>query len=201
MAAALPTAQPQQTTTPAGQPLTLEARLAAREADMTLRLGAAAIAHEVNTAHLAPDPVDLADIITVPDAPAPPPPPTYTTPVAALLERAQHPMQSAGCCADARTDDEGRVCVLGAIRAEASGDRALEADAAAVVLNSIRRRFGDDVPSVATFDDAHGSGSAPIHILGEAGRIADARGLLQPLSDRLPRARTPAGRRRHPPSG
>ncbi|MER6455946.1 hypothetical protein ABT270_25600 [Streptomyces sp900105245] len=198
MAAALPTAQPQQTTTPAGNPLTLEAPLAAREADMTLRLEAAAIAHEVNTAHLAPDP---ADIITVAWAPAPRPPATYTTPVAALLERAQHRMQSAGWCADALTDDEGRVCMLGAIRAETSGDRALEADAAAVVLDSIRRRFGDDVPSAAAFNHAHGSGSAPIHILGEAGRIADARGLLQPLSDRLPRTRTPAGRRRHPPSG
>ncbi|MER6280653.1 hypothetical protein ABT202_30885 [Streptomyces sp900105245] len=174
MAAALPTAQPQQTTTPAGQPLTLEARLAASEADMTLRLEAAAIAHEVNTAHLAPGPVDPADIITVPDAPAPPPP-TYTTPVAALLERAHHRMQTAGWCAGALTDDEGRVCMLGAIRAEASGDRDLEADATAVVLDSIRRRFGDDVPSVPAFNDAHGSARTPTLMLGKAARLADTR--------------------------
>ncbi|UXY40512.1 DUF6197 family protein [Streptomyces albidocamelliae] len=175
MAAALRTAQPQQTTAPAGQPLTLEARLAAREADMTLRLEAAAIAHEVNTAHLALDPVDLADIIIVPDAPAPPPPAAYTTPVAALLERAQHRMRSAGWCAGALTDDEGRVCILGAIRAEAGGDRALEADATTVVLDSIRRRFGDHVPSVPAFNDAHGSGRTPILMVGEAARLADAR--------------------------
>ncbi|WP_432021472.1 DUF6197 family protein [Streptomyces sp. 1222.5] len=177
MAAALRTAQPQQTTAPAGQPFTLEARLAAREADMALRLEAAAIAHEVNTAHLATDPVDPADIITVPDAPAPPQPAAYTTPVAALLERAQHRMQTAGWCAGALTDDEGRVCMLGAIRAEASGDRALEADATAVVLDSIRRRFGDDVPSVPALNDAHGSGHTPIRMASEAAHLADARGL------------------------
>ncbi|MDQ0808749.1 hypothetical protein QFZ63_000463 [Streptomyces sp. B3I7] len=157
--------------------LSLDARLAAVEAAMTVRLDEAAVAHEVRTAHIPTEPVDLADVITIPLAPAPQAPPqTYTTPVAALLERAHHRMQSAGWCAGALTDDSGALCLLGAIRAEAGGDRGLEAHAAAVVLDAIRRRFGDHVDSVPAFNDAHGSGRAPLRVLGEAARLADTRG-------------------------
>ncbi|WP_457853501.1 hypothetical protein [Streptomyces tauricus] len=38
--------------------------------------------------------------------------------------------------------------MFGAIRKEAGGNRGLESDAAAVVLEAIRRRFGDHVDSV-----------------------------------------------------
>ncbi|WP_225994280.1 hypothetical protein [Streptomyces sp. SS1-1] len=163
---------------PATGALSLDARLAAAEAAMTVRLDEAAVAHEVRTAHIDTTPVDLADVITVPLTPTLQPQPQQlpATPVAALLERARARMEADGWCAGALTDDSGAVCLLGAIRKEASGDRGLEADAASVVLDAIRRRFGDHVDSVPSFNDAHGSGRIPARMLGEAASMADAQG-------------------------
>ncbi|MEU5713988.1 DUF6197 family protein [Streptomyces flaveolus] len=186
MAASLHTAPADRTdqTGPAASPatgdcLSLDARLAAVEAAMTVKLDEAAVAHEVRTAHIHTEPADLADVITVPLTPTLQPPPTHTTttPVAALLERAHARMETDGWCAGALNDENGAVCLLGAIRKEAGGDRGLEADAASVVLDAIRRRFGDDVDSVPSFNDAHGSGRIPLRMLGEAASMADARGL------------------------
>ncbi|MEU0054668.1 hypothetical protein [Streptomyces sp. NPDC006309] len=183
MAASLhtvPAAQAGQTP-PAAPPadadgLSLDARLAAVEAAMTVRLEEAAVAHEVRTAHIHTDPINLADVITVPLTPTLQPP-QHATPVAALLERARARMEADGWCAGALTDESGAVCLLGAIRKEAGGDRGLEADAASVVLDAIRRRFGDHVESVPAFNDAHGTGRVPVRVLGEAALMADARGL------------------------
>ncbi|MFC7994338.1 hypothetical protein ACFUV2_34250 [Streptomyces pilosus] len=158
--------------------LSLDARLAAVEAAMTVRLEEAAVAHEVRTAHIHTDTVDLGDVLTVPIAPAPTTPAqAYTSPIAALLERARHRMETRGWCAGAATDEHGAVCMIGAIRAEAGGNRALEADAASVVLDTIRRRFGDHIGSVPTFNDAHGTGRIPLRTLDQAASLADARGL------------------------
>jgi hypothetical protein len=157
--------------------LSLEARLAAVEAAMTVRLDEAAVAHEVRTAHIDTKPVDLDDVIRVPLTPTLQPQPLPATPVAALLERARARMETDGWCAGALTDESGAVCLLGAIRKEADGDRGLEADAASVVLDAIRRRFGDDVDSVPSFNDAHASGRLPVRMLGEAASMADAKGL------------------------
>ncbi|MFF5256923.1 hypothetical protein ACFY4K_33455 [Streptomyces leeuwenhoekii] len=162
-----------------GDCLSLDARLAAAEAAMTVKLDEAAVAHEVRTAHIDTSPIDLADIITVPltPTPCPAPRPSATTPVAALLERARARMEADGWCTGALTDDSGAVCLLGAIRREAGGDRGLEADAASVVLDAIRRRFGDHVDSVPSFNDAQASGRVPARMLGEAASMADAKGL------------------------
>ncbi|GGQ64666.1 hypothetical protein [Streptomyces asoensis] len=156
--------------------LGLEARLAAVDALMTLRLEEAAVAHEVRTAHLAVDPVDLAEVITVPIAPArqPAAPAAYRTPAAALLERAHHHMRTAGWCAGALTDDDGSVCLLGALHVEAGGDQDLVVDASAILLDAIRRRFHDE--SVPAFNDRQRSGAVPERMLLEAARLADARG-------------------------
>uniref|UniRef100_UPI003F49AE06 DUF6197 family protein n=1 Tax=Streptomyces achromogenes TaxID=67255 RepID=UPI003F49AE06 len=182
MAASLHTARaaPTGPTTPTPAPadgdrLSLDARLAAVEAAMTVKLDEAAVAHEVRTAHIDTAPLDLADVITAPLTPAPPQ--TYTTPVATLLERAHHRMETGGWCAGALADEDGAHCMLGAIRKEAGGDRGLEADAVSVVLDAIRRRFGGDVDSVPSFNDAHGTGRIPMRMLGEAASMADARGL------------------------
>ncbi|MEV0185843.1 hypothetical protein AB0I54_42245 [Streptomyces sp. NPDC050625] len=158
--------------------LSLEARLAAVDAAMSVRLDEAAVAFEVRTAHIPAEPVDLADVVTVPLTPTlpQPAPQTYSTPVAALLQRAHRRMEADGWCAGTLVDEDGAVCLLGAIRAEAAGDRGLEADAAAVLLDAIRRRFGD-VDSVPSFNDAHGSGRTPLRMLGDAASLADARGL------------------------
>lgn len=174
-------AQTGQQTRPAPAPsaLSLDARLAAAEAAMTVRLDEAAVAHEVRTAHISTKPVDLADVITVPLTPTLQPPSQQlpATPVAALLERARVRMEADGWCAGALTDESGAVCLLGAIRKEAGGDRGLEADAASVLLDAIRRRFGDHVESVPSFNDAHGTGRIPLRMLDQAVSLADARGL------------------------
>ncbi|MGW2770566.1 DUF6197 family protein [Streptomyces sp. NPDC001275] len=158
--------------------LSLEARLAAVNAAMTVRLDEAAVAYEVNTAHIPTEPVDPADIVTVSvDTEPAPLPDLYPTPVAALLQRAHHRLLTSGWCKDALVDDNGARCMLGAIRAEACGDRGLEADAAAVLLDAIRRKFGDHVDSVPSFNDAHGTGRIPVRMVDQAAHLADARGL------------------------
>ncbi|MEU8622676.1 hypothetical protein [Streptomyces sp. NPDC048623] len=158
--------------------LTLEERLALVNMEMTARLNEAALAHAVNTAHIPIEPVDLADVVTVPLTPTlQPPPASYPTPVAALLQRAHHRLLTGGWCSGALVDEDGAHCMIGAIRAEAGGDSGLEADAASVLLDAIRRTFGEHVDSVPSFNDAHGSSRVPIRMLDQAAGLADARGL------------------------
>lgn len=158
--------------------LSLEDRLALIDAAMTVRLDEAAVAYEVNTAHIPTEPVDLADVITGPLDTGPAPlPDLYPTPVAALLQRAHHRLVSGGWCKDALVDADGARCMLGAIRIEARGDDRLEADAARVLLDAIRRQFGGDVESVPSFNDAHGTPRVPLRMVDRAAGLADARGL------------------------
>ncbi|MFJ3728532.1 hypothetical protein ACIPYQ_39020 [Streptomyces sp. NPDC090045] len=158
--------------------LSLEERLAFINAAMTVRLDEAAIAYEVNTAHIPTEPVDLADIIVGPLDTGPAPlPELYPTPVAALLQRAHHRLLTGGWCSGALVDEDGARCMLGAIRIEARGDSGLEDSAAAVLLDAIRRKFGDDVHSVPSFNDAHSSSRIPMRMLDQAAGLADTRGL------------------------
>ncbi|MFE0580230.1 hypothetical protein [Streptomyces sp. NPDC058874] len=158
--------------------LTLEERLAFINTAMTVRLDEAKVAYEVNTAHIPTEPVDLADIITRPLDTGPTPlPELYPTPVAALLQRAHHRLLTGGWCKDVMVDEDGARCMLGAIRIEARGHSGLEADAATVLLDAIRRTFGDDVDSVPSFNDAHGSARVPLRMVDQAAGLADARGL------------------------
>ncbi|MFF4866809.1 hypothetical protein ACFY3J_34975 [Streptomyces sp. NPDC001231] len=161
--------------------LSLEERLKFIDTVMSVRLDEAKVAYEVNTAHIPTEPVDLADVITVPAVPADtrpaPLPDLYRTPVAAVLQRAHHRLLTSGWCKDALVDEDGARCMLGAIRAEARGDTGLEANAAAVLLDAIRRTFGDDVDSVPSFNDAHGSAHVPLRMVDQAAHLADARGL------------------------
>ncbi|MFH8753346.1 hypothetical protein ACH4GK_37565 [Streptomyces rimosus] len=164
--------------------LSLEERLALVEAAMTVRLDTAAVAYEVNTAHLATEPVDLADVVTGPTEAAEsagiaarPLPELYPTPVAALLQRAHHRLLTDGWCTGTLVDTDGARCLYGAVHAEAGGSGRLESDALDVLLDTIRRQFGDSVESVPTFNDAFGSPSVPLRLLGQAALLADARGL------------------------
>lgn len=161
--------------------LSLDARLAATEAAMTLRLEEAAVAHEVRTAHIATDVFDLADVVTVPDAlpRLPATTPHHRSRIATVLERAQHRMETAGWCAGALTDASGATCWMGAILAEASGDQALAADALDVLRDALARRFGTDADdiSVPEVNDRQRDGRFPVRMLGEAAGLADARGL------------------------
>ncbi|MFJ9855288.1 hypothetical protein [Streptomyces sp. NPDC101150] len=158
--------------------LSLEERLAFTNTAMTMRLDEAKVAYEVNTAHIPTEPVDLADIVSRPVDTGPAPlPELYPTPVAALLQRAHHRLLAGGWCKDVLVDEDGARCMLGAIRIEARGDRGLDADAASVLLDAIRRQFGDDVDSVPSFNDAHGTGRTPIRMVDLAAHLADARSL------------------------
>lgn len=171
---------PTPTTQAAAPPaeLTLEERLKFIEAAMTVRLDEAAVAYEVNTAHIPIEPVDLADVVTVPVDTGPAPlPDLYPTPVAALLQRAHHRLLTGGWCKDVLVDEDGARCMLGAIRAEARGNAGLESSAVAVLMDAIRRKFGDDVDSVPGFNDAFASGRTPIRMVDQAAGLADARGL------------------------
>ncbi|MFJ1847083.1 hypothetical protein [Streptomyces sp. NPDC088146] len=168
------------TTAPPAPPteLSLEERLTLVNTEMTARLDEAAVAYEVNTAHIETEPVDLADVVTVPLTPTlQPQPNAYPTPVAALLQRARHRLLTGGWCKNVLIDADGARCMLGAIRIEARGDSGLEADAAAVLLDAIRRKFGDGVDTVPSFNDAHGSGRVPMRMLDQAAGLADTRGL------------------------
>ncbi|MFD5814743.1 hypothetical protein [Streptomyces sp. NPDC127038] len=173
-----PTDPATQPTISAAAPLSLEERLALVNTAMSERLNEAAVAYEVNTAHIDTQPLDLADIVTGPIDTGPARlPDLYATPVAAVLQRAHQRLVTGGWCSGALVDADGARCMLGAIRIEAGGDRRLEADAASVLLDTIRRHFGDDVDSVPSFNDAHGNGRVPLRMLGQAAGLADARSL------------------------
>ncbi|MFE7948238.1 hypothetical protein [Streptomyces sp. NPDC057426] len=171
-----PTTQPAPAAAPPAE-LTLEERLTLIDAAMTVRLDEAKVAYEVNTAHIPTEPVGLADVVTGPLDTGPAPlPDLYPTPVAAVLQRAHHRLLTGGWCSGALADEDGARCMLGAIRIEARGDSGLEASAASVLLDAIRRKFGD-VDSVPSFNDAHGSAGVPIRMVEQAAGLADARGL------------------------
>ncbi|MEU0436222.1 hypothetical protein ABZ153_32250 [Streptomyces sp. NPDC006290] len=152
--------------------------MAAVKEDMDARLALAAVAYEVNTAHIETTPVDWSHIAAplAPTAPLPTPGP-YATPIAALLHRASLRLQEGGWCAGALMDEEGSLCSQGAIRLESGGDRRLEAQSLEVLLEAIRRRFGPHVESVPAFNDAWANGREPTRMMEQASILADARGI------------------------
>ncbi|MGW2613159.1 DUF6197 family protein, partial [Streptomyces mirabilis] len=89
---------------------------------------------------------------------------------------AHHRLTTEGWCSGALIDAQGARCLYGAIRAEARGNRGLESSALDVLMDAIRREFGD-VDSVPSFNDAWGNGRVPIRMLGQAASLADAHGL------------------------
>ncbi|MGP3633852.1 DUF6197 family protein [Streptomyces sp. 24-1644] len=166
---------PARTSAPPAE-LSLEARMAATDAAMTVRLEEAAVAYEVNTAHIPIEPVDLGDVVTLPLTPTLQPPTPYPTPVAALLQRAHHRLLTGGWCTGALVDEEGARCLYGAIHIEARGDQSLESRGLQVLMDAIRRQFGD-VDSVPSFNDGFASGRIPMRMLDQAAGLADTRGL------------------------
>ncbi|MGP3637137.1 DUF6197 family protein [Streptomyces sp. 24-1644] len=157
--------------------LSLEERLTLVNMAMTMRLDEAAVTYEVNTAHIDTEPVDLADVLTLPLTPTLQPPPTpYPTPVAALLQRAHHRLLTGGWCTGALVDAEGARCLYGAIHIEARGDQSLESRGLEVLMDAIRRKF-TDVDSVPSFNDGFANGRIPLRMLDQAAGLADSRGL------------------------
>lgn len=153
--------------------LDLEARLALTGALMTSRLTEAAVAIDVNTAHIPG--VTLPEItettrLTPTSVPCP-----YRTPIAATLHRARIRLDRDGWCTGALRDARGATCPIGAIRTEASSRYQAE-DACVLLLEAIRRDFptADTVPS---WNDAQRDPRLPARYLDSAAALAHARSL------------------------
>lgn len=154
-------------------PLDLDARLALAEAAMTLRLEQAAVAFEVNTAHIPAEPVDLATVLPLTPTIAPAPAPA-STPIADCLQRARVILQERGWCTGALRGEQGAVCVAGAIRAAATS-RGQADDACALLLEAIQAEFtAETVPS---WNDRQINAAAPMRLLGQAADLAAGRGV------------------------
>ncbi|MFG2352600.1 hypothetical protein [Streptomyces sp. NPDC048521] len=134
------------TRAPATRPaaLTLDDRLALAHHEMDARLNQAAVAYEVNTAHIpAEQPAD----ITVPQLPQTAIPAPYRTPLAQLLHRAGIRLQTDGWSREALVEEDGRRCPIGAIRREAA-NRGQADDACFLLLEAIKRHWqAETIPS------------------------------------------------------
>ncbi|MFI9041485.1 hypothetical protein [Streptomyces sp. NPDC053726] len=95
-------------------------------------------------------------------------------------DRGRWPIQASS----AQIDEQGAPCLYSAIRAEAGADRGLESRGLDVLMDAIRRKFGD-VDSVPSFNDTWTSGRIPMRMLAQAAGLADSRG-LQPAPFRAP---------------
>lgn len=154
--------------------LDLDARLAARDAAMTVCLDVAAVAFEVRTAHIAgADPIpEITAPLRLTPAPAPCP---YRTPLAGLLWRARVRIEAGGWCKGARRDEQGAVCLGEAIRLEAASGSE-DADARALLLEAIRRDFAD-ADTIPSWQDAQKGPRFPLLYLDRAAQLAHDRGL------------------------
>ncbi|MDX3353913.1 hypothetical protein PV703_11445 [Streptomyces sp. ME01-24h] len=152
-------------------PLTLDERMALASLAMDERLQRASAAINVNTAHI--ETVEVLPAITGP-VQTPEPPCPYTTPIAQLLHRA-HAHLEAGWCRDALRDEQGAVCLLGAIRAAGATGRAY--DMADEILYETIRRIDPRAHSTSGWNDVQMTSRGPLIVLERAARLADARGL------------------------
>ncbi|MFD8545639.1 hypothetical protein [Streptomyces sp. NPDC059649] len=153
------------------QPATRTPAPAALSFDERLALAVLAVDARIDTG-----PLDLADVIRGPvDASAPVLQP-YRTPIAALLHRAEIRLLNDGWCADRLRDEQGAVCMIGAIRAEASS-RSEADDACTLLLDIIRDEFDPTAETIASWNSRQRDGRMPARILGHAASRADARGV------------------------
>lgn len=140
--------------------LDLEARLALVGALVQQRLDEAAVAFEVNTAHIPVEPVDFtAPAITPTIAPA-------LTPIAACLQQAARILTERGWTRGHLRGEQGAVCAVGAIRAAATS-RGQADDACALLLDVIQQEFAG-AETVPSWNDQQTSATPVIRILGQA---------------------------------
>lgn len=167
---------------PASPPpvLDIDARLALLNVEMDARLGEAALAFAINTAHIAgADPVpDIADVVpVVPLTPtlAPVANP-YDTPLAALLHRARVHIETHGWLRGGLREDDGtRRCPMGALRIEAVERRDAD-DACVLLLDAIQADF-PQAETVPSWNDSQTSPAPVLHYLDRAAQLAHSRGI------------------------
>jgi hypothetical protein len=151
--------------------LDLETRLVLADAAMNVRLANASAAIEVNTAHIAIDPIPHVDAAPILPTPASP----YSSPVAAVLHAALLRMEEGGWCAGAMRGEQQQTCPYGAIRAVTTDPSRVD-DAMAILLEVIRRDF-PDAESVPAWNDWHGTARLAARYLGRAAELANTRNL------------------------
>lgn len=154
--------------------LTLDERLALASLAMDDRLGQAAVAFEVNSAHIpAEPPVE----ITIPHLPQTAVPCPYRTPIAAILWQAGRILGERGWCKGALSDEQGAICPMEAIQLAAPGSD-LVWPALSLVLEVIRREFREnDAQSVPHWNDQHGTSFMAFRFLDQAAQLAHDRNL------------------------
>lgn len=150
-------------TTAAPVELDLDARLAAVDAAMTLRLDEAAVGWEVNTAHLPG--------VAVEHLPVDTPPAEDTTPVDALLRRAQQRILRDGWARTGARNNTGGRCLLEVLHAEA---RSHADESEARIL--LRRALGGSDP-VPEQNRRLRNASQAAAVLGAAAALAERSGL------------------------
>lgn len=174
----MPTSAPTRTSTPA---LDLDTRLALTDAAMTLRLETAAVAHEVNTAHIPTEPIS-----TTPasgnNSPAPTAPAGKPGPIARVLADTIGVLDARGWAATGRTcrTTNGGLCLAGAIRVAAGSspndaDSLLAARAASFLLDVIRQT--QQATTLPSWNDSQRNGDRPLRLLRQAAALASTLGI------------------------
>lgn len=168
---------------PASPPpiLDLDTRLALLNVEMEARLGEAALAFAINTAHIAgadPAPGIAESVPVVPLTPTLAPAATpYDTPLAALLYRARVHIETHGWLQGGLREDHGtRRCPIGAIRIEAIGRRDDADDACVLLLEAIQADF-PTAETVPSWNDAQTSPAPVLLYLDRAAQLAHTRQL------------------------
>lgn len=161
---------------PADTALDIEARLALADAGMTLRLEQAAVAFEVNTAHIPNEPVvELPFVELVPSVAPVATPAPYLAPLAACLHRAHAILTDRGWCTGGLRDEQEAVCLAGAIRAAATS-RGQADEACALLLDAIQAEF-TGAATVPSWNDQQRDQRVVMRLLGQAADRADAQGV------------------------
>jgi hypothetical protein len=143
----------------------LDTRLAITDAAMSLRLEQALLRFDVDTAHLPNPPVVELEFVDLP-ALAPKP---EGSPLAAVFLGAIRIIRERGWTRGGLRDEQGAVCVVGAIRAAAGPDRGLADNVCARLLDVIQQHFqADTVPS---WNDAQTSPGTVIRMLSTAANL------------------------------
>ncbi|MFJ4932334.1 hypothetical protein ACIP8U_00485 [Streptomyces pseudovenezuelae] len=162
--------------------LDLDTRLLLLNIEMDARLQRAAVAFEVNTAHLpgadpipdTPGTVPLTPTLT----PAPQTSP-YSTPLADLLDRARHYIATRGLLQGNLRDENdvhGARCPIGALRYEAGANRHLADDACVLLLDVIQAEF-TDAETIPSWVDAQTSPAPVLACMSRAAELAHHRNL------------------------
>lgn len=172
-----PTAAPASTVSapPAPAVESLEVSLALRTIEMDAVLARAAVEADMRAALHGVEEAQLPNVhqdeerllIAVPPHSVPLCP--YGPRLARTLWTAARHIERHGHARGALRDEQGATCALGALRSAADGDCGHEADAAALMLDTIRRRLGDRFETVPQFnDDPTTAPRAVVRFLDEA---------------------------------